>query len=213
MSGNGALLLANKGLIPPAAALTRTCIEAQACARYIFTFPAAKRDAKAAEFLSLRDVCRAEHAERCLDKNKPRIAVVLNSFDGGQQAKLREIVKKELAAGGGVSLKKRFRQLKHKWSFEELVAMENLRQELPGVKLQEFDPLLKNEYDRYSYFVHPNPVSNAFAPYIQTDHICQTVLLSAINSVGVLMQVLGYSSPQFNQAAEAFIAKYSVKPK
>jgi len=213
MFGDGALLLANIDLVPPAAALTRNCIEAQACARYIFTFPPPKRDAKAAEFLKLQDVCRAEYAERCLDKNKPRIAAVLNRFDQGQQAKMREIVKKELAAGGGVSLKKRFRELKHKWSFDEMVAMENLRQELPGVKLQVIDPLLKNEYDRYSYFVHPNPVSNAFAPHIQPDHICQTVLLSAINAVGVLMQVVGTPSPQFNQAAEAFIARYSVKLK
>jgi hypothetical protein len=209
MSGSGALLLAANGLIRPAAALTRTCIESQACARYIFTFPPAMRDAKAAEFLTLRSVCRALYGERCLDKSKPRIAAVINSFDPAQQKKLREIVEAELAAGGGVSLRTRFNELKRKWNFNEMVEMENLRQELPGVKLQESDPLLKNEYARYCYFVHPNPVATVFEPHIPPDHICQTVLLAAMNAVGVLMQLLDVSSPEFVQAGEAFIAKYS----
>ncbi len=79
--GSGALKLATQGLIPPAAALTRTCIEAQACSRYIFACPPPKRDQKASGFLEFREVCRAEYAERCQTSNHPRIMAVRQGLD------------------------------------------------------------------------------------------------------------------------------------
>jgi len=202
--GSGALKLATQGIIPPAVALTRTCIEAAACSRYLFSCAATERDRKAGEFLEFRVVCRAEYAERYHTGNDPRIVAVRNGLDSDHRAKLGQIAK----AHPGESWQKRFSELKMAWNFDALVKAEAMQKPLPGFSLQGFDRLVVNEYDCYSYFVHPNPVVTVFAPQIRPDRICQNVLLSAINTVGVLLQVSGKNNEDFVKAGEAFIKKY-----
>ena len=202
--GSGALKLAAHGLIPPAAALTRTCIEAEACSRYIFSCQPSKRDQKASGFLEFKKVCLAEYAERYQTGNHPRLVAVRQGLGPNERTKLSEIVK----TGRDGSWQKRFHALKAEWNFGKLVRMENMGQPLPGAYLQGFDRLLVNEYDIYSYFVHPNPAACLFAPDIQPDAICQTVMLSTMNTIGILLYVLGKDNPDFVKAGKAFITKY-----
>lgn len=202
--GSGALKLATQGIIPPAAALTRTCIEAAACSRYLFSLSSMDRDKEAGEFLEFRAVCRAEYAERYHTGNDPRIVAVRNGLDAEGRAKLGQVAK----ARPGESWRKRFRELKRKWNFDALVKAEAMQKPIPGLSSLGFDRLVVNEYDSYSYFVHPNPVVTVFAPHIQPAHICQTVMLSTINSVGVLLQVSGKNNQDFLKAGQAFITKY-----
>ena len=201
--GSGALKLATQGLIPPAAALTRTCIEAEACSRYIFACPQPERDQKASRFLEFKEVCLAEYAERYQTGNHPRLVAVRQGLN---RTKLTRIVN----TGRDGSWQKRFKDLKAEWNFSKLVKMPKMTQPLPGVSSQGFDLLLVNQYDMYSYFVHPNPVAYVFAPHISPDEICQTVLISTINTIGILLHVAGRDNQDFVKAGEAFIKKYEM---
>lgn len=199
MFADAAMILADKGLLVPAHALLRTCIESQARAYSIVSYPVDQREVKAEELLKLIELGRAKSFETILETVEGRrgdlgeaLAIVQNLRKAEPEARMREIIDRVKAESPSESIHRRAKNLRDRWTYGTLrMQRRQFGKNAPYLRIMEMQPTFDLYYEQSCSAVHSDPSSTVFEEVTNTAHIVQYAVASTLSAVSCLLIVMG----------------------
>ena len=183
----------------PAAALLRTCLEAQARANHIIAVAGEEREQRANEFLKLMNVGYeyyetmaiqmtkdfAPDASKTLPRDLPYLPAIIRLVEGTDTSNLN-------------ALEKQYNQMNGNWSYVKVIG----REKFPDPtwqnrsEAQRLQPEFYLRYVQLCAFVHSNPASLKLAPLFTPLSVAYIAVMAEVAAILCFFVALGKEKDQ-----------------